>query len=100
MSEQKWLNCRLVDLQERLDAAGHRVSRPVISRLLKAHDYCLYLNAKQLTGASHPERNHQFEHIRQQRAEHLAAGQPVISVDTKKKELIGDFRNAGRSWGQ
>jgi len=79
---------------------GHAVSRPVISRLLKAHDYRLHTNAKELSGAAHPERNAQFEHISEQRTKHLAAAQPVISVDTKKKELIGDFKNAGRIWSQ
>jgi hypothetical protein len=93
MNDAKWLNCRLADLQEQLEAHGHAVSRPVIGRLLKAHDYRLHTNAKELSGPAQPERNEQFEHINEQRATHVAAAQPVISVDTKKKELIGDFNS-------
>jgi len=91
MSDRKWLNCRLIDIQERLDARGHGVSPPVISRLLKQNDYSLKANAKQQESQSHPDRDQQFEHIRDQRAEHQTKGQPVISIDTKKKELVGDF---------
>ena len=98
MSECKWLNCRLADLEERLDAQGHGVSRPVISRLLQAHDYNLHVNVKEVEGKSHPERDTQFQYIQAQRAHHLAAGNPCLSVDTKKKELIGNFKNAGQSW--
>jgi len=98
MSDRKWLNCRLIDIQERLDEQGHGVSLPVISRLLKENDYSLKANAKQLTSKQHPDRNQQFEHIHKQRAEHQAKGQPVISVDTKKKELVGNFKNSGQIW--
>lgn len=100
MTADKWLNCRLVDIQQRLAAMGHRVSKPVISRVLRQHNYRLRANLKQAAGASHPERDRQFRYIREQRAHYLAQGWPVISVDTKKKELIGNFKNAGRSWGQ
>ena len=99
MSERKWLNCRLADLEEKLDAQGHRVSRPVISRLLHAHDYDLHVNIKEVEGTSHPDRDTQFRYIQKQRAQHLAAGHACLSVDTKKKELIGNFKNAGQSWG-
>lgn len=100
MNDSKWLNCRLDDLQQQLDAQEHAVSRPVISRLLTAHNYHLHANAKELSGPAHPQRNEQFEYIIEQRTKHLAAAQPVISVDSKKKELIGDFKNAGRIWSQ
>jgi hypothetical protein len=99
MSERKWLNGRLADLKEQLDAQGHGVSRPVISRLLQAHDYDLHVNVKEVEGAAHPDRDTQFRYIQEQRAEHLAAGHACLSVDTKKKELIGNFKNAGQSWG-
>jgi hypothetical protein len=99
MSSTKWLNCRLCDVAKRLSALGHRVSRPVISRLLKQEGYRLRVNDKQLTGEAHPERDQQFTYLRQQRAKHQQAGQPCLSVDTKKKELIGNFKQAGRSWG-
>jgi hypothetical protein len=100
MGEGKWLNCRLRDIEDCLDEQGHRVSLPVISRLLRAHEYRLRLNVKELVGAHEPERDAQFEHILAQRAQHQAAGQPTLSVDTKKKELIGNFKNPGRVWGQ
>ena len=67
MSDAKWLNCRLDDLQEQLEVQGHGVSRPVIGRLLKAHDYHLHVNVKELSGPAQPERNTQFEHIIEQR---------------------------------
>ncbi len=100
MSEQKWLNCRLSDIRQQLEARGYRVSKPVISRLLRAHDYSLRANVKQQAGNQHPDRDRQFQQLQAQRAAHQAAGQPVISVDTKKKELVGNFKNGGQSWGQ
>lgn len=100
MGSRKWLNCRLVDIQERLAERDHEVSLPVISRLLKKHDYHLRANVKEREGKQHPDRNRQFEYIREQEVKHQAAGQPVISVDTKKKELVGNFKNPGRIWCQ
>jgi len=100
MSEQKWLNCRLCDIRQRLDQQGHRVSKPVISRILRAHGYSLRANVKQQAGNQHPERDQQFSYIRAQRTAHHQQGHPVISVDTKKKELVGNFKNAGQVWGQ
>jgi hypothetical protein len=98
MSEQKWLNCRLSDIREKLKEQGRLVSKPVISRLLRAEGYSLRANVKQAAGKQHPERDQQFAQIRAQRAAHQAAGQPVISVDTKKKELVGNFKNTGQIW--
>ena len=98
MSQTKWLNCRLRDIQNKLTAAGHPVSLPVISRLLKAHEYPLRQNVKQHQGTAHPERGRQFEYIQAQREQHQQAGHPTLSVDTKKKELVGDFKNGGRIW--
>jgi hypothetical protein len=100
MSQQKWLNCRLQDLAAQLARQGHGVSPAVISRLLRARDYHLRGNTKQVSSRQVPERDEQFHYLRAQRAAHLATGQPVISVDTKKKELIGNFKNAGRIWCQ
>jgi hypothetical protein len=99
MHDTKWLNCRLRTIQARLAERGHGVSLPVISRLLRAADYCLRGNRKQLSGPAHPDRDQQFAHIALERARHRQQRQPVISVDTKKKELIGDFKNAGQTWG-
>jgi hypothetical protein len=98
MGEARWLNCRFKDVQSRLTSAGHPVSVPVISRLLKEQGYRLRHNVKQREGGSHPDRGQQFEYIHHQRAQHQQAQQPTVSVDTKKKELIGDFKNAGRVW--
>lgn len=99
MSETRWLNCRLADIAAKLDDT-HAVSVPVISRLLHKYHYRLRVNRKSIEPtATHPERNLQFENLRQLRAAHQAAGQPTLSIDTKKKELIGNFKNAGRSWG-
>ena len=100
MGRGKWLNCRLRDIQERLDQRGHEVSLPVISRLLRKHDYRLRANAKQLASKQHPERDQQFQYLYEQRTLHQAAGQPTISVDTKKKELVGNFKNPGQIWCQ
>ena len=100
MSTRKWLNCRLQDLQDNLVALGHPVSLPVISRLLKRRDYRLRVNRKTVEGKPHPERNRQFEYIQTERAWHEKAAQPCLSIDTKKKELVGNFKNAGRIWCQ
>ena len=100
MSTRKWLNCRLQDLQDKLVALGHQVSLPVISRLLKLRNYRLRVNRKAVEGKAHPERNRQFEYIRAERAWHEKAAQPCLSIDTKKKELVGNFKNAGQIWCQ
>ncbi len=100
MSDQKWLNCRLCDIRQQLDQQGHRVSKSVISRVLYAHNYRLRVNVKKQAGKQHPDRDRQFHYIRTQRAAHQATGDPVISVDTKKKELVGNFKNAGQAWRQ
>lgn len=100
MSARKWLNCRLRDIQKRLVAQAHGISLPVISRLLRKHDYSLKGNRKDLEGTQKPERDAQFKHIYAERKAHQARGQPCISVDTKKKELIGDFKNRGQVWCQ
>jgi hypothetical protein len=100
MSDQKWLNCRLSDLRQRLEGQGHRVSKPVISRILRKHGYSLRANVKQAAGTEHPDRDQQFRYIQMQRTQHWEAKQPVISVDTKKKELVGNFKNAGQIWCQ
>lgn len=98
MSDHKWLNCRLRDIQSRLETQAHQVSLPVISRVLKENDYRLQVNTKQQEGPSHPDRDRQFAYIRAQRAEHQAKQQPTLSVDTKKKELVGNFKNPGQIW--
>jgi len=100
MSDKKWLNCRLFDIEERLDEKGHSASQPVISRLLKKHHYSLRTNVKERSRRQHQDRDQQFRHIHEQRTKHQSAGHPIISVDTKKKELVGNFKNPGRIWCQ
>ena len=96
-----WVRSSLRHLSRRLGEAGHSASPPTVGRLLKGLGYALHVNAKKLeASAAHPERNEQFEHIAAQRQVFAQAGQPIISVDTKKKELVGDFRNGGRAWGR
>jgi hypothetical protein len=85
-------------LAEELAAVGCPASYRTVDRLLQAWDYSLQSNRKVREGADHPDRNAQFEHISRQVRLFQGRGQPVISVDTKKKELVGDFRNAGREW--
>ena len=99
MSEQKWLRSSLRSLSERLGQAGHLVSAPTVGSLLKRHDYALRVNAKKKeAGSQHPDRDAQFRYIDRQKQVFMARGQPVISVDTKSKDLIGNFKNAGQLW--
>jgi hypothetical protein len=81
-----------------LGEQGHPVSHQTVAELLEALDYSLQGNRKIREGTSHPDRDAQFQHISTQVAVFQERGQPTISVDTKKKELVGDFRNAGREW--
>ena len=98
MCSTKWLNCRLQDLQTRLFKKGHSVSLPVLSRLLKKRDYRLRVNIKAHEGTPPEQRDAQFVYLQQVREQFQEDGQPVLSIDTKKKELVGDFKNAGRIW--
>jgi len=85
-------------LAAELTRQGRPASRMTVDRLLHASGYSLQGNRKAREGAGHPDRNAQFEHINEQVLAFQRRGQPVISVDTKKKELVGDFKNAGRQW--
>jgi transposase len=85
-------------LAAELTRQGRRVSRMTVHRLLRESGYSLQSNRKVREGTGHPDRNAQFEHINEQVQAFQRRGQPVISVDTKKKELVGDFKNAGRQW--
>jgi hypothetical protein len=86
------------NLAEALVNQGHQVSHQTVERLLQGMDYSLQANRKTQEGASHPGRNAQFEHIARRVASFQRRGQPVISVDTKKKESLGNFKNPGREW--
>jgi len=98
MSDEKWLRSSLRHLSERLQASGHRACPKTVGRLLKGMDYSLKANVKRQAGAQHPDRNTQFEYIEAQKQLFLSNGWPVISIDAKKKELIGNFKNPGQSW--
>lgn len=97
-SPLRWTCKSLRNLAEELKAQGHAVSHVVVGQLLKDQDYSLQANAKVLEGNQSPDRNAQFEHINATVAAALEANQPVISVDTKKKELVGAYKNAGQEW--
>ena len=77
---------------------GHTIGRTLVGELLHKLDYSLQANRKTREGSHHPDRDAQFHYINDRVKEALAAGEPAISVDTKKKELVGDFKNAGREW--
>ena len=94
----RWTCKSVRRLAQALQAQGHQVSRTLVAELLNAAGYSLQGNRKTKEGDSHPDRDAQFAHINSQVAEALAEQQPVISVDTKKKELVGDFRNPGREY--
>ena len=100
MSGQKWVRSSLRHLSDKLKAKGHQACPKTVGRLLKKNDYSLKANVKRLAGSQHPDRNRQFEYIQAQQQLFLNQGWPVISIDVKKKELIGNFKNAGQSWCQ
>ena len=91
-----WVSRSQRHLAKALEERGFAASQKLVGRLLRRLGFSLQANSKTREGASHPDRNAQFEHINAKVKSFLAAGQPAISVDTKKKELVGDFKNAGR----
>ncbi len=92
----RWTAKSVRNLAEGLRELGHEVSHQTVARLLRARGYSLQANAKTREGSAHPDRDRQFGQINTTAAAAIAAGQPVISVDTKKKELVGDFKAVGR----
>ena len=97
-SPLKWTCKSLRKLSQSLRDMGHEIGRTLVGELLHKLDYRLQANRKTREGSSHPDRDAQFHYINDRVKEALSAGEPAISVDTKKKELIGDFRNGGREW--
>jgi transposase len=95
-SPLRWTCKSVRQLASQLNKAGHRTSHRMVAELLHAMGYSLQANRKTLEGASHPDRDAQFHHISSKIREFQTAREPVISVDTKKKELVGDFKNNGR----
>ena len=97
-SPLRWTNKGTRALAAELTAQRHPISHEKVAVLLRSMDYSLQSNRKTKEGKSHPDRDAQFQHINQQVRRALAAGRPVVSVDTKKKELIGNYENRGRQW--
>jgi hypothetical protein len=98
MSPLRWTCKSTAKLAEELTRGNHPVSDRTVARLLKKNGYSLQANRKMREGASHPDRNAQFEYINRQVLAFQKQQQPVISVDTKKKELVGEFKNPGEEW--
>lgn len=97
-SPLKWTNKSLRVLAKEMKTKHHAVSHTKAGQILKDNDYRLQANKKSKEGTNHPDRDKQFQHINQTAKKFLDAGDPVISVDTKKKELVGDYKNNGRIW--
>jgi transposase len=97
-SSLRWCALGTRRLARTLTAEGHPVSHRIVATLLHEMGYSLQANRKAREGSRHPDRNAQFEYINRCVSVQIAAGQPAISVDTKKKELVGDFKNGGREW--
>ena len=95
----RWVSKSHEKLACALREMGHQVSSSAIPKLLEKLKYCRHVNRKTKDGSSHPDRNAQFEYIDAKARAFQAANQPVISVDTKKKELLGDFKNGGSDYG-
>ena len=94
----RWTSKSLRKVTAELQALGHSVSPRLVHGLLRELGYTLQGNRKTKEGTQHPDRDAQFHYLNDQVQRAQAQGQPVISVDTKKKELVGDFKNAGRQW--
>lgn len=98
MSPLRWTTKSLRHLADELTTQGHPISATTVGKLLRENGFSLQGNAKTLEGKQHPDRDAQFHYINNQVKDHQAAGEPVISVDTKKKEMIGRFHSPGREW--
>lgn len=95
-SPLRWTSKSVRKLADELKKMGHETSHRMVAGLLREMGYSLQANRKTLEGSAHPDRNAQFEYIHKKVEEFQSCGQPVISVDTKKKERVGDFKNGGR----
>ncbi|MFD6249915.1 ISAzo13 family transposase [Streptomyces roseolus] len=98
MSPLRWTTKSTRKLAEQLTRQGHRICADTVGDLLREEGFSLQSNAKTLEGKQHPDRDAQFHYLNEQARDHQDCGFPVISVDTKKKELIGPFKNNGREW--
>jgi len=98
MSPLRWTVKSTRTLAAELTRQGHKVSADTVRDLLHEQGFSLQANAKTIEGKQHPDRDAQFRYINEQAAAHQDAGDPVISVDTKKKEQVGEYENGGRAW--
>jgi Rhodopirellula transposase DDE domain len=98
MTHQRWIRSSLRNLSRRLDLQGHKACTHTVGRLLRKMGYSLRANKKRQAGAQHPDRDEQFRYIAALKAQFLREALPVVSIDTKKKELIGNYRREGKSW--
>ncbi|HEY3952684.1 MAG TPA: ISAzo13 family transposase [Streptosporangiaceae bacterium] len=98
MSPLRWTTMSTRKLAAELARQGHKVSADTVGGLLREEGFSLQANAKTVEGRRHPDRDAQFRYISEQVRAHQGTGDPVISVDAKKKELVGEFRNGGREW--
>ena len=98
MTEQKWTRKTTTALAGELKAQGFSVSADTVGRLLRQQRYTLKSNRKRVSEGQDPDRDRQFRYLRRVRKLFVSKGLPVISVDTKKKELVGNFKNGGRRW--
>ncbi len=98
MSPLRWTTKSTRNLADELTRQGHKVGADTVGDLLREEGFSLQGNAKTLEGRRHPDRDAQFRYVNEQVKAHQATADPVISVDTKKKELVGEFANAGRDW--
>jgi len=97
-SPLRWTCKSVRKLAEELRCKGHNVSHVLVAEMLHEQNYSLQANRKTKEGSSHPDRNAQFEHINGKAEEFLKLGEPAVSVDAKKKEQVGDYKNGGREW--
>ena len=93
-----WTAKSVRHLARALREQGHEIHFTSVPKYLRALDYSMQANRKTKEGSDHPDRDDQFRHINEKVKAALAAGEPTVSVDTKKKELVGDFKNGGREW--
>jgi len=98
MTDQKWIRSSLSRLSKRLKEEGHQASTTTVARLLKKMGFSLKANKRKQGRLGCPERDEQFKYIASQKERFITTGLPVISIDTKKTELIGEFMNKGRTW--
>ena len=100
MSLLRWSNKSTYRIADELKLIGHKIDPDTVGRILKENDYSLQANIKNIEDGSPVDRDAQFRYINEKGKEFMNNGNPVISVDAKKKELIGEFKNPGRTWNR